>query len=79
VVILENASRDDAMKIAEEVREAFAKLSVDTGTGDLLTTTVSAGCSSLEMWEVESSVLLERADVALAMAKAGGRDQVVAA
>ena len=26
VVILENASRDDAMKIAEEVREAFAKL-----------------------------------------------------
>jgi PleD family two-component response regulator len=31
------------------------------------------------MWEVESSVLLERADVALAMAKAGGRDQVVAA
>ena len=79
VVILENASRDDAMKIAEEVREAFAKLSVETGTGDQLTTTVSAGCSSLEMWEVESSVLLERADVALAMAKAGGRDQVVAA
>ena len=79
VVILENASRDDAMKIAEEVREAFSKLTVDTGTGDQLTTTVSAGCSSLEMWEVEGSVLLERADVALAMAKAGGRDQVVAA
>jgi diguanylate cyclase (GGDEF)-like protein len=79
VVILENASRDDAMKIAEEVRGAFAQLSVETGTGDQLTTTVSAGCSSLEMWEVESSVLLERADVALAMAKAGGRDQVVAA
>ena len=79
VVILENASRDDAMKIAEEVREAFAQMSVETGTGDQLTTTVSAGCSSLEMWEVESSVLLERADVALAMAKAGGRDQVVAA
>jgi diguanylate cyclase (GGDEF)-like protein len=79
VVILENASRDDAMKIAEEVRGAFAKLTVETGTGDQLTTTVSGGCSSLEMWEVESSVLLERADVALAMAKAGGRDQVVAA
>jgi diguanylate cyclase (GGDEF)-like protein len=79
VIILENASRDDAMKIAEEIREAFAKLTVDTGTGDQLTTTVSAGCSSLEQWEVEGSVLLERADVALAMAKAGGRDQVVAA
>jgi PleD family two-component response regulator len=40
---------------------------------------VSAGCASLEAWEVEGSLLLERADVALAMAKHGGRNQVVAA
>jgi PleD family two-component response regulator len=45
----------------------------------MLTTTVSAGCATLEAWEVESSSLLERADVALAMAKAAGRDQVVTA
>ena len=79
VVVLDNASRDDAILIADEVRTEFAKASVATGSGDQLQTTVSAGCSSLEPWEVENSLLLDRADVALAMAKAGGRDQVVAA
>ena len=79
VVILEGASRDEAIGIAEQVRAAFSKQSVDTGTGQRLTSTVSAGCSTLEPWEVEGTLLLERADVALAMAKAGGRDQVVAA
>jgi len=79
IVILDSASRDEAMGIAEQVRKAFAKQSVDTGTGERLSSTVSAGCSTLEPWEVEGVLLLERADVALAMAKAGGRDQVVAA
>jgi diguanylate cyclase (GGDEF)-like protein len=79
VVILDNASREDAAAMAEEVRQAFAKLTVETGAGEPLTTTVSAGCSTLEAWEVEGSVLLERADVALAMAKAAGRDQIVIA
>jgi len=79
VVILEGASRDEAIGIAEQVRAAFSKQSIDTGTGQRLTSTVSAGCSTLEPWEVEGTLLLERADVALAMAKAGGRDQVVAA
>ena len=79
VVILDNASREDAATIAETVRTDFAQLTVDTGTGTDLTTTVSAGCSTLEPWEVESTVLLERADVALAMAKAAGRDKVVTA
>ena len=79
VVILENASREDATAIAEDVRTAFSRQAVDTGTGESLASTVSAGCSTLEPWEVEGALLLERADVALAMAKAGGRDQVVAA
>lgn len=79
VVILDNASRDEAASIANDIRAFFAQQPVDTGTGEMLTTTVSAGCSTLEPWEVEGAFLLERADVALAMAKAGGRDQVVAA
>jgi diguanylate cyclase (GGDEF)-like protein len=79
VVILDNASRDDAIRIAEDVRTAFAKLKVDIAGGAPVRTTVSAGCASLEAWEVEGSLLLERADVALAMAKHGGRNQVVAA
>ena len=79
VVILDNATRQDAIRIAEEVRASFAGLRVDTAGGDPLGSTVSAGCATLDAWEVEVSVLLERADVALAMAKAGGRNQVVAA
>ena len=79
VVILDGATREAAAAIAEDVRAAFGKLTVRTASGYLLTTTVSAGCATLEAWEVEGSLLVERADVALAMAKAAGRDQVVAA
>ena len=78
VVIVDNATREDASAIAEIIRTEFAKQVVDTGSGVRLTNTVSAGCATLEPWEVESSVL-ERADVALAMAKAAGRDKVLAA
>jgi diguanylate cyclase (GGDEF)-like protein len=52
VVILDNASREDAATIAETVRTEFANQVVDTGTGTMLTTTVSAGCATLEAWEV---------------------------
>ncbi|HET7180985.1 MAG TPA: diguanylate cyclase [Candidatus Limnocylindrales bacterium] len=79
VVILDNATREAAAEIADDVREAFGKLTVRTASGYQLTTTVSAGVATLEAWEVEGSLLVERADVALAMAKAAGRDQVVAA
>ena len=79
VVILDNATRDDALRIAEDVRTAFAKQRVAASDGAPIQTTVSAGCATLEAWEVEGSQLLERADVALAMAKHGGRNQVVAA
>ena len=79
VVILDNASREDATRIAEDVRTAFAKLRVDDVAGEPLRNTVSAGCATLEAWEVEGSQLVERADVALSMAKHAGRNQVVAA
>lgn len=79
VVILEGATRDDAVRIADEVRRAFAAKSIDTPDGERLHTTVSAGCSGLEPEEIAAAALLERADVALAMAKAGGRNLVVAA
>ena len=78
-VIRETAPREAATKIAEGVRTAFAKGRVGTLGGEPVHTTVSAGCATLEAWEVEGSQLLERADVALAMAKHGGRNQVVAA
>jgi diguanylate cyclase (GGDEF)-like protein len=79
VVILDNATREAAAAIADDVREAFGRLTVRTASGYQLATTVSAGAATLEPWEVEGSLLVERADVALAMAKAAGRDQVVTA
>jgi len=79
VVILDGATRESAAAIAEDVRETFGALTVRTASGYRLATTVSAGAATLEPWEVDGSLLVERADLALAMAKAAGRDQVVAA
>jgi diguanylate cyclase (GGDEF)-like protein len=79
VVILDGASRDEAVRLADEIRIAFRQLSIDASDSGLPITTVSAGCASLDRIETSGAVLVERADVGLAMAKAAGRDQVVAA
>jgi diguanylate cyclase (GGDEF)-like protein len=81
VVILDGANRDEAVRLADEIRLAFRQQSIAAADADLdlPITTVSAGCASLDRIEVSGAVLLERADVGLAMAKAAGRDQVVAA
>ncbi len=79
VVILDGANRDEAVRLADEIRIAFRQASIDASDSGLPITTVSAGCASLDKTETSGSVLLERADVGLAMAKSGGRDQVVAA
>jgi diguanylate cyclase (GGDEF)-like protein len=79
VVILDGANRDEAVRLADEIRIAFRQASIEAADSGLPITTVSAGCASLDRTETSGSVLLERADVGLAMAKAAGRDQVVAA
>jgi diguanylate cyclase (GGDEF)-like protein len=79
VVILDGANRDEAVRLADEIRLAFRQASIDAADSGLPITTVSAGCASLDKSETSGSVLLERADVGLAMAKSAGRDQVVAA
>jgi PleD family two-component response regulator len=48
-------------------------------TGETLRATVSAGCAALDPAVASLNVMIEVADVGLAMAKSGGRDQVVAA
>jgi diguanylate cyclase (GGDEF)-like protein len=78
LVILDGASLDEARRVAEEVRAAFAATTVSAPSGPL-TATVSAGCSAVGPSVGSVGVLLEVADVALQMAKRGGRNQVVAA
>ena len=79
LVVLDGASRDDAVRAAEDVRVAFRDLDVPVAGGVALRATVSAGCASLDPGVAGLDVMVEVADVGLAMAKAGGRDQVVAA
>ncbi len=79
IVILDGASRDDAVRAAEEIRIAFRELDVIGPGGEVLRATVSAGCAALDSAIAGMNVMIEIADVGLAMAKSGGRDQVVAA
>jgi diguanylate cyclase (GGDEF)-like protein len=79
LVILDGASRDDAVRAAEDIRLAFRDLEVPIAGGVALRATVSAGCAALDPSVASLDVMIEIADVGLAMAKAGGRDQVVAA
>jgi diguanylate cyclase (GGDEF)-like protein len=78
LVVLDGASLDEARRVAEEVRAAFAASTISAPSGPL-TATVSAGCSAIGPSVSSVSVLVEVADVALQMAKRGGRNQVVAA
>jgi diguanylate cyclase (GGDEF)-like protein len=79
IVILDGANRDEAVRLADQIRTEFRQHNIETADSGLPITTVSAGCATLERTETSASILLERADVGLAMAKAAGRDQVVAA
>jgi diguanylate cyclase (GGDEF)-like protein len=79
LVVLDGATRDDAVRLADEVRLAFGGRSVLRPDGKPVSCTVSAGCAALEPTQASSATLLERADVGLGLAKEGGRNRVVAA
>jgi diguanylate cyclase (GGDEF)-like protein len=79
VVILEGATLDGAVQLAEDIRVTFEALRFDLPDGTDIGSTASGGCAALEPSEVAIAQLLERADVGLAMAKASGRNRVVAA
>jgi diguanylate cyclase (GGDEF)-like protein len=79
VVLLDGADRDQAVRVAEEIRSRLASRTIAAEDGAPLRLTVSAGCAALDDREPTSEALLRTADVALSMAKRGGRDRVVAA
>ncbi|HET9682314.1 MAG TPA: diguanylate cyclase [Candidatus Limnocylindrales bacterium] len=79
VVVLDGTTRIDAMRLAEQIRETFSGVAFGLPDGAGLSCTVSAGCSALLPSEIKGSLVMERADVGLAMAKASGRNRVVAA
>jgi two-component system cell cycle response regulator len=79
VVVLEGATRDDAVRIADEVRGLLVSRPVLDDDGARLPVTVSAGCAQIDEAEPTAEQLLRTADVALFMAKRAGRNRVVAA
>lgn len=79
VVVLEGATRDAAVAIAEEILADLAEMPVKGDDGTRLPVTVSAGCAALDESEPTREQLLRTADVALFMAKRAGRNRVVAA
>lgn len=79
VVILAGGGLDEATKIAEEIRDRFAAGAIPSPDGSRVSATVSAGCAAMGADLGTLSELLSRADMALAIAKHGGRNRVVAA
>jgi diguanylate cyclase (GGDEF)-like protein/PAS domain S-box-containing protein len=79
IAILEHTDLAGAMTVAEEVRMALADRVIAGPDGQALRATVSAGCAVLDPAEPNGEALIGTADVALSMAKRGGRNQVVAA
>ena len=76
VAILEGATSADAVRIAEDIRASLERASIDIGTDSPIRVTVSAGCAQLSD-DGDVSAGLSVADVWLAQAKRGGRNQVV--
>lgn len=79
IVVLDGATRDEAVQAADGIRAAIAQRAVTLDDGTELHVTVSAGCAELETGDATREALLRTADVALFMAKRAGRDRVVAA
>jgi diguanylate cyclase (GGDEF)-like protein len=79
VAVLEDASLEDAVRIANDVRRAWGTRTFNGSDGQPLRATVSAGCARVDDGVLTAENLFIAADVGLAMAKAAGRDLVVAA
>ncbi|HEV7809683.1 MAG TPA: sensor domain-containing diguanylate cyclase, partial [Candidatus Limnocylindrales bacterium] len=79
LAIVDGASADQAMAIAEQIRAAFVQTRVVAPDGTRVTATVSAGCAAMGADDDTFEDLMTRADVGLVMAKRAGRDRVIAA
>ena len=79
MAILEDATIEDAVRVADEVRRELESRRIPGPDGSDLEATVSAGCAALDPQDPTREALLRTADVGLYMAKRAGRNRVVAA
>lgn len=79
-VIMPKIEKEDALSIAERIREAIAKAEIRVDDGEPLRVSVSIGVATLTRPDdTELEPLLSDADAALYQAKATGRNRVVVA
>jgi diguanylate cyclase (GGDEF)-like protein/PAS domain S-box-containing protein len=78
VVVLEGATVEEAVAVADEIRTTLEAHEVMGPDGGVLRATVSAGCAALSDEEPTADALIRASDVGLFMAKRAGRNQVVA-
>lgn len=79
VAVLVGTGRDDAMRVADEIRMTFERTPMTGSDGQPIRCTVSAGVATVEAAESSLDALLPTADVALSMAKRAGRNTVSSA
>lgn len=79
IAVLDGATLVEATRIADDIRGQLERLTFRGIDATELRATVSAGCAALGPDVTSLDALLDLADVALQMAKRGGRNQVVAA
>jgi diguanylate cyclase (GGDEF)-like protein/PAS domain S-box-containing protein len=79
VAILEGSSLEDAVQVADEVRQSLEHRTIIGPAGEELHATVSAGCAAVDDSEPTREALIRAADIGLFMAKRAGRNCVVAA
>jgi two-component system cell cycle response regulator len=78
VVVVPDASLQDARLVAERIRERVGGIPFQAGGLGSLSVTVSIGVAARQNGDRSSMELLKRADVALYQAKNAGRNRVVA-
>lgn len=76
-VLLQQAHRDEALNVAERIRQCIQDLSFKDPAGELFSLTVSIGVTNNLEGDERLANLLERADKALYQAKQTGRNKVV--
>jgi diguanylate cyclase (GGDEF)-like protein len=79
VAVLVGTGRNDAMRVAEEIRASFEATRLVGADEEPIRCTVSAGVATVDASEVSLDSLLPTADVALSMAKRAGRNTVSSA
>lgn len=79
LAILDGATLEQAIAVAEEIRTSFAELVIDSPDGSPISATVSAGCAALTTADERFDGTVARADVGLVLAKRSGRNRVVGA